>query len=136
MIIKSEGAMLVEAVMGALMFIVGFSVHAGLSRVRLIKAKTSSKDEIDILLDEIEQCGEVESVEIVNYRTQLKMKSGVIIRSGKRCDSGGWYDEPMLYISNVSIDLTGKQKNRVHSLVNYKHAESGREQITERLLTE
>jgi len=136
-IIKSEDKMLTLILMVIAATIIGYSIRVGQETIK--RKLLSPKSEIDLLLDEVKECGEVVEIKIIGEywesRTQLNLKSGVKIRNGNKYSGGSWQREPILYVGNVSIPLSNQQKERVHLLVDYKHAESGRQQITERLLT-
>jgi hypothetical protein len=112
-------------------FLVGYFSHVS----QLFIQRKFIKNEIDMLLDEIESCGEIINIKLLyNDRRCIEMKSGNIITEGsKNYHNNNWNNHPVLIVNNEKVKLNRKQQNRIHSLVNKKHAESGRQQITEGL---
>lgn len=122
------------------LFIAG-SLVAGYS-FRLICEKIKKpkpKDATDVLLDEVDMCGEVVKVEIVEVRyydlKQIELSSGIILRKGKY-GYNDWNVRPCIFVGGIILGLTEKQEYRVDALVEKKQAEFGSQQITNKLLTE
>jgi len=122
--------LIILAVISGIIF--GYLIR--LSQSRLVKKIV--KDQTDLLLDEVESC-EVTDIKIAgDYRVrQLYFDGDVIIREGKWSRyPGHWLQDPLVFVKNFSIFLTAKQTLRAHKMVDEKHAEAGRQQITAALL--
>ncbi len=130
--------MIAEIVIASICLTVGYMIRLGYEHIK--KPKIILKDETNELIDEIESCGEMSDVKHIgdsfNRRRQIIMVNGIIIQEGHcRFRDGSWSKYPQIFVKNKAVTLTVEQDDRVHALVNYKHAEYGRQQITERLIS-